>query len=76
MYCNQSPANNQFDLGDDCAHAFVDIVAALNEGVIKSAVSTKSRGGVGDKGQVWEAGLRKMVFLLDNRKLRNIKLAH
>jgi hypothetical protein len=66
MYCQISEATrNQMDNGEQCARSFVDIVAALNEGVVNSAVRAESSGGLGSKGQVWEEGLRRMLVILD-----------
>jgi len=66
MYCQMPEAiRNDTDNGDHCARAFVDIVAALNEGVMNSAVRTEHSGGLGSKGQVWEEGLRRMLAVLD-----------
>jgi len=66
MYC-QSPeaSRNEMDYGAQCARSFVEILTALNEGVTNSAVRTESSGGLGNKGQVWEEGLRRMLAILD-----------
>ena len=73
MYC-QSPkaSRNEKDDGAQCARSFVEIVTALNEGVTNSVVKTETRGSLGNKGQVWEEGLRRMLAILD-RSESNIK---
>jgi hypothetical protein len=66
MYCQVPEAtHNEMDNGGQCARSFVDIVAALNEGVMNSAVRAGNSGGLGSKGQVWEEGLRRMLAILD-----------
>jgi hypothetical protein len=66
MYCQVPDAtHNEMDNGEQCARSFVDIVAALNEGVMNSTVRAESNGGLGSKGQVWEEGLRRMLAILD-----------
>jgi len=66
MHCQVPEAiRNDTENGDQCARAFVDIVAALNEGVLNSAVRAESSGGLGSKGQVWEEGLRRMLAVLE-----------
>jgi hypothetical protein len=66
MYCQVPDAtHNKMDNGEQCARSFVDIVAALNEGVMNSTVRAESNGGLGSKGQVWEEGLRRMLAILD-----------
>jgi hypothetical protein len=66
MYCQVPEASqNEMDHGDQCARCFVDIVAALNEGVMTTSVRAESSGGLGSKGQVWEEGLRRMLVILD-----------
>jgi hypothetical protein len=66
MYCQMPEAtHNEMHNGNECARSFVDIVAALNEGVMNSAVRAESSGGLGSKGQVWEEGLRRMLAILD-----------
>jgi hypothetical protein len=66
MYCQVPDATrNEMDNGDQCARSFVNIVSALNEGVMNSAVRTESSGGLGSEGQVWEEGLRRMLAILD-----------
>jgi hypothetical protein len=65
MYCEKAEASDDHaENGTQCARSFVTIVAALNEGVIKSD-ATEIRSGLGNKGQVWEAGLRRMIQILD-----------
>jgi hypothetical protein len=67
VMCCQMPeaTHNKMDNGGQCARSFVDIVAALNEGVMNSAVRADNGGGLGSKGQVWEEGLRRMLVILD-----------
>ena len=66
MHCPMSEVkHDEIDNGERFARSFVDIVAALNEGVMNSVVRTESIGGLGSKGQVWEEGLRRILAILD-----------
>lgn len=65
MYCEKAEVSGDHaENGTQCARSFVGIVAALNEGVINSDAS-EIRSDLGNKGQVWEAGLRRMIQILD-----------
>jgi hypothetical protein len=64
MFCQQPPSSHQLENGLQCALSFVDIVAALNEGVQNTVVGSDSHGGLGSKGQVWEEGLRRMLLVV------------
>lgn len=75
MYCQTVEiTSDDMENGHQCARSFVDIVAALNEGVLNSAI-TESRGGLASKGQVWEGGLRRILAILDHSEL-SVKVFH
>jgi hypothetical protein len=70
MHCQMSEVtHDEMDNGERFARSCVDIVAALNEGVINSAVRAENIGGLGSKGQVWEEGLRRILAMLDRSEL-------
>lgn len=78
MYCDKDTyAVEKGDNGDDggrCARAFVQILVALNEGVLNSAATPESSGR-SHKGQVWEEGLRRMSRILeDSESLMQVRL--
>jgi hypothetical protein len=70
MFCQMAETtHDEMDNGERFARSFVDIVAALNEGVMNSAVRAETIGGLGSKGQVWEEGLRRILAILDRSEL-------
>jgi hypothetical protein len=69
MYCEKAEASDDHaENGTQCARSFVGIVTALNEGVMNSD-ATEIGSGLGSKGQVWEAGLRRVLQILDESEL-------
>jgi hypothetical protein len=60
MYCEgDMSAVEEADAGGQCARAYIQILVALNEGVLNSTVAPSSSDR-SNKGQVWEEGLRRM----------------
>ena len=69
MYCGKDTyvveKRDNRDDGSRCARAFVQILVALNEGVLNSA-ATPGSSDRSHKGQVWEVGLRRMSRILED----------
>lgn len=68
QYCSTSPKENDEDLGKHFAASFVEILLALNEGVVNSTVVLSGSGASSSGGQVWEEGLRRVLALIESRE--------
>jgi hypothetical protein len=66
LHCRYTATHDGED-GQHFAEAVVEIVAALNEGVVNSASAPLDQGGLASKGgQVWEEGLRRVIATLSD----------
>jgi hypothetical protein len=68
QHCNVTGNHEEpFTMGRHFAADFVEILLALNEGVVNSTVILTG-SGPSTGGQVWEEGLRRVLAMLSNRK--------
>lgn len=63
----RSNDHDRTSVGRGYGSAFVEILQALNEGVVNSTVVLSGSGSSSSGGQVWEEGLRRVLDFLRDR---------